>query len=245
MDAKARPPNARRAELCRVSANRYWSTHGENLIGKKFGKLQVVSQLPSIDGKRRWQCVCTCGAIHAASGVRLRRGLRSCGRPGCKPGTSHGLSKKSVAYNRWKTMMARCRNPRHENFKRYGGRGVGVCQRWNRFENFLADMGEPAPGHVLDRINNAAGYSPGNCRWATYKESTQNRSNTVWVDGRRINELAAAYAIPAHRLRGRLRFGWTLAEIIQHPGPIRHGFNRNRIALNPNANHRRFLGLTK
>jgi hypothetical protein len=72
-------------------------------------------------------------------------------------------------------MRARCNNPRTHAYDRYGGRGIKTCQRWNSFEKFLADMGEPPEGHTLDRINNDRGYEPGNVRWATPLQQVHNR----------------------------------------------------------------------
>jgi hypothetical protein len=75
-------------------------------------------------------------------------------------------------YRSWQSMKTRCNNL---NFRRYGGRGITYCDRWNSFENFLADMGPRPPGHSLDRINNNGNYEPSNCRWATLSQQAQNR----------------------------------------------------------------------
>ncbi len=79
--------------------------------------------------------------------------------------TKHGMCKTRV-HAAWRRMKARCNNPNHPYYHRYGGRGIKVCARWNTFQNFLADMGQPAKGEIIDRRNNDKGYSPDNCRWA-------------------------------------------------------------------------------
>ena len=93
-------------------------------------------------------------------------------RPGGVPTTEYQI---------WCTMRQRCNNPRDSSFKYYGGRGIRVCERWNDFRNFLADMGPRPPGLTLDRINNDGDYEPSNCRWATVKEQMNNkRQSGYW-----------------------------------------------------------------
>jgi hypothetical protein len=77
-------------------------------------------------------------------------------------------------------MMARCFQPSNPAYAYYTGNGITVCQRWQTFENFLADMGErPSLAHTLDRYpNNRGNYEPGNCRWATMREQASNRTNS-------------------------------------------------------------------
>ena len=84
---------------------------------------------------------------------------------------------KTPEYRAWRSMKQRCYNPENKFFYRYGGRGIKVCKRWHKSENFLADMGKkPAPNLSLERINNNKGYSPANCKWATQKEQIANRN---------------------------------------------------------------------
>jgi len=75
-------------------------------------------------------------------------------------------------------MHSRCKNPKDNNYPNYGAKGITVCKRWDKFENFYADMGElPFYEAQLDRIDNTKGYSPENCRWVTAKENCRNKSN--------------------------------------------------------------------
>ena len=85
-------------------------------------------------------------------------------------------------YQAWRDMLNRCRRARTKEYPWYGGRGISVCDRWLRFENFLADVGhKPSPEHELDRIDNDGHYEPGNVRWTTRAVQINNRRNTRFV----------------------------------------------------------------
>jgi len=79
-------------------------------------------------------------------------------------------------------MLRRCHNPKHKNFKDYGGRGITICDRWlNSYEAFLEDMGEKPKGLSLERENNNGNYEPGNCKWATRTEQNNNKRNNIKI----------------------------------------------------------------
>lgn len=89
--------------------------------------------------------------------------------------TKHGM-RDSVEYKTWVSMKQRCLSSTHAQWPDYGGRGVTVCAEWiASFETFYADMGARPPGTTLDRKDNALGYNPANCRWATPQQQACNR----------------------------------------------------------------------
>lgn len=128
----------------------------------------------------------------------------------------HGLY-KSRSYSIWASMKDRCNNPNNPNYHRYGGRGVAVCDRWQEFENFYADMGDAPEGMSLDRADNDLGYSPDNCRWATPVEQQNNmRSNTfVTYEGKTqtLAQWSRELGIPYSRLVYRHKNGWLPPEL--------------------------------
>lgn len=78
-------------------------------------------------------------------------------------------------YYAWRSMRARCSNPKNASFAHYGGRGIQVCPEWSSFDQFVADMGEVPNGLTLDRIDNDGNYEPMNCRWVSIKEQLNNQ----------------------------------------------------------------------
>ena len=103
----------------------------------------------------------------------------------------------------WRTMIARCTNPRNKQFHYYGGRGIKVCKRWMKYENFISDMGyRPSSEHSLERKDTDGDYKPSNCCWATRSEQQKNKTTTrIYTDGSFVGtlvECAAHVGISKH-----------------------------------------------
>src|SRR5262245_49738273 len=130
-----------------------------DITGQRFGRLLVLYKI----GKNKhnltlWLCQCDCSKTIVTDVSSLRTGnTKSCG---CTRAASvkaavgtHGASRTPM-YRAWATMKSRCYNSNFPKWTSYGARGITVCDRWHKFENFLADMGTRPPGKSIDRINN-------------------------------------------------------------------------------------------
>lgn len=153
-------------------------------VGKVFGHLTVVGEAEPrrlASGRpMRWMlCRCDCGNLKEVVLQNLSSGCTS--SCGCRMGKyKHGHSAaQSPTYHTWSGMRARCHDPKHNAYSRYGAAGVQVCDRWRNaetgFQNFLEDMGERPAGRTLDRIKGHLGYYKDNCRWATNQEQYENK----------------------------------------------------------------------
>lgn len=136
----------------------------------------------------------------------------------------HGASRigqKTPEYRIWCAMRERCANPHHNQFHRYGGRGIRVCERWDSFANFLTDMGvRPSASHSIDRYPNKDGnYEPGNCRWATDVEQARNKSTSMilTLNGETLHvlEWANKLNLSINTIRMRLRKSRDPAEVLR------------------------------
>lgn len=135
-----------------------------------------------------------------------------------QPRTTHGLC-RTREYTIWAGMKYRCSNPNSRIFNRYGGRGIRVCERWQKFEAFLEDMGfSPSAKHSIERSDVNGDYTPDNCRWATPAEQSRNTTRSTYLEfnGKRqtVADWAIELGVTQTCLRVRLRNGWTIEQTL-------------------------------
>jgi hypothetical protein len=198
-----------------------------------FDRLTTIGPKFKI-GKHRYQvCQCSCstqGYVIRRTDVLKAGQNQSCGCL-CKEllierNTTHGQSYRSEM-GIWRGMISRCHNPKNKSFKRYGGRGIRVCDRWNDpvhgYANFLADMGpRPGPEYSIDRYPIKNGnYELGNCRWATMTEQNRNRKDNRMLTAFGRTQCMAAWAeefgVTSGLIYRRLKEGWGLSDAISKP----------------------------
>ena len=197
-----------------------------DLTGARFGKLTVIEQAESKNGKTRWACLCDCGVTTCVRSSHLRNGrAKSCGCSafGNDNSTKHGMYGTRI-YTSWCQMKARCLNPKATNYKNYGARGITVYKEW--VDNFAA-FRDWAVTHgyadnlTLDRVDVNGNYCPENCRWATPKEQGNNRRDnkllTYKGETRTQQEWAELKGLTKGTLYGRLRRGWTVERALDTP----------------------------
>ena len=152
--------------------------------GRKFGILTAAKPIRQDKSQSwHWQFDCDCGGSIVAAPRHVEMGsIVGCknfyrarfSARSAKNATTHGMSKEPI-YAAWNVMKARCNNPTSRKWPYYGARGIKVCERWNSFENFYADMGDRPEGLTLGRIDNDGDYEPSNCRWETHYQQVHNR----------------------------------------------------------------------
>lgn len=183
-----------------------------DLTGQKFGRLMVIEKAEkpphSRDRHSYWLCRCECGNISRVAADKLKNGsTRSCGclkaeldteriKTYGKPNLKHGLCNSRI-YNIYNHMISRCYKKNDRKYKDYGGRGITVCSEWRDSFQRFCDWAM-ANGYTdelsIDRIDNNNGYSPDNCRWATFKQQANNKrtNKTVTIKGETMTIAQAA-----------------------------------------------------
>jgi len=137
-------------------------------------------------------------------------------------------------YQQWRLMIGRCHKPGHYGYSKYGHKGIKVCDRWHKYVNFVADVGEKPEGMTLDRIDGTGNYEPSNCRWATLQQQANNRSNTrfLTINGEKVAlaDAARAAGLTQKLVLTRIAvLGWSDEEAVSKPASFkaRDGKHRN------------------
>lgn len=208
-----------------------------DLTGKKNGRLTIVRRVP--DRRRgwpRWLAMCDCGAEKEFDSNALRTTL-SCGclkrerMASLKARKTHGRSRSPI-YGIWCKMRDRCENPKNKDYPKWGGRGISVCARWKKFENFLSDMGERPERMTIERLDNDGDYEPSNCKWASRKEQAWNTSRNRYfeINGESLilSEWARRLGTSTDTIDFRLKAGWPIEKALTYPVAIKR--RRSRFA---------------
>lgn len=200
----------------------------EYMIGRRFGRLVVKKRgtdryKPCGERCDMWICVCECGVEKEVYGKAMRENrIKSCGciNKECAWNRKHGQSYTRL-HSIWCGMNGRCNNKNSTRYNDWGGRGIKVCKEWEKFEKFYEwsmDNGY-ADELTIDRIDVNGNYCLENCRWATYKEQGNNKSNNRYItyngETHTIAEWAEIIGLPYGTLYQRLnKSGWPIEKAL-------------------------------
>lgn len=208
---------------------------GQNVSGKKFGRLLVVSCYPIYQEDSKppaWQCKCDCGNVTYVPTGRLTSGnTKSCGcihkeqlvarvrKHGHKPqnGRVHPL------YYRWYGMIQRCEHPNNRAYRWYGAKGIKVCKRWHDFQLFLDDMEKDFRANLtIERRDSNKDYCPSNCYWAPWSkqhETKGDHSKMLTLNGKTLplKEWSKRTGIKRGTIHSRLAGGWSVEKTLTLP----------------------------
>lgn len=192
-------------------------------VGNVIGNLEILS----ITGKRMgmFNCRCKCGKERTLAKSRLiNKHDTCCGDKKCKTFIKHGITNNRF-YRKWDGINGRCYRTANDSYSRYGGSGI-KSSWYKNFQKFYDEMHDSYQEHVakygvdntwIERINSKKDYCKENCKWATIKEQSINKSSTVFIEYRGeslpLAYIERKYHIPKLRLSRLLGRGWTKEQI--------------------------------
>lgn len=199
----------------------------EDLTGKTFFRLTVVKPV-TVNRRTKWECKCSCGETKIVDGLELINGhVKSCGclhkdamAERAKKSKTYGYTHHRL-YACYYRMRHRCENAADGSYKRYGGRGIKVCDEWKNdimaFINWGLENGYKE-GLSIDRIDNDGDYSPENCRWADARQQSNNRHTNKYVsyngETHTVSEWSRIIGISPLTLNARLSSGWNVEDAL-------------------------------
>jgi hypothetical protein len=188
----------------------------QDLTGQRFGRLTVIGQANVLSRSVIWKVLCDCGTKKLVSQGNLLNGrTNSCGCLNIEKiierNTKHGKF-DTPEYQVWRDMRARCRDKSNWAYKKYGARGITVCNRWDDFQAFFDDMGEkPFQKAVLLRIDTSKGYCPENCKWGKMHSLVRHGKEYTYAGmTMTITEWAEYLELPRKVIAERLKNGWSV-----------------------------------
>jgi len=199
-----------------------------DLTGKKFGRLTVIGKgttSKNTYGRTtfKWEVLCDCGKTSFVGTAKLKNGhTQSCGclqiETARDIAVTHGM-RRTPEYASWASMKNRCLCKTSKRYAEWGGRGIKIHSSWvDSFEQFFRDMGPRPKGTTIDRIDNSGHYEPGNCRWATPIEQSNNQRSTrrLTVNGvtKTVTEWSVFLKITRATIANRLKRGESMESIV-------------------------------
>lgn len=201
-------------------------------VGDKFNRWTIIGRSIKVSGNRRTCRVrCECGTEKYLHTTYVVSGtVKSCGCLRNEKAAertsllnlSHGMSDTWI-HGRWSDMKRRCRDKSRPGAMSWAGRGITVCDRWDKsFSAFLSDMGfPPNRNYSLDRINNDGNYEPDNCRWASVETQAINRRSTVLLEYAEerlsLTQWSRIVGVSVSTLSKRIKAGWSVTEALTTP----------------------------
>lgn len=202
----------------------------EGWIGKRFGMLRIIEPIhkESKNGNKQWywRVLCDCGNESIVKPIEAIKGHTvSCGcykRKRVPANKSHGESHTRL-HDIWCGINNRC-NPLHKNAKRYGKRGISVCEEWRDYQKFAdwALANGYKDGLTIERNDVDGDYCPENCKWIPLSEQARNRKTKFWVtyQGKTMSlaEAAELAGLPYKQVHDRIKKrGWCVEKALSEP----------------------------
>lgn len=201
----------------------------ETAVGFTNNRLTILS---IIDSKKCY-AVCSCGTFIKVDPYKIRSGhTKSCGCKHRENKIRHGMH-NSKEYGVWEEVKQRCKNPNNKKYPLYGGRGIKLDEKWEKFEGFFEDMGVRLEGRMsLERLNSNGNYCKENCIWADYKTQARNTSQNHYLTYKGETKIITAWAEERgwhpSVIFSRINYGWSVEEILSLPkGKRRPNGTRN------------------